>query len=95
VRQAKSTNSCREKNPTQAEPSQQPGTECTQVEVTKSVKLQEGRRQTATQVKVLSPVIVNVKEADSFHLLEGSKRSFDKARNDSLFRGLSLRYGVN
>lgn len=40
------------------------------------MKPQEGRGQTATQVKVLSPVIFNVKEADSVHILEGSKSRF-------------------
>ena len=48
----------------------------------------KGSCQTATQVKGLSPVINNIKEADSFHLLEGSKKSFDTVRNYSLFRGL-------
>jgi hypothetical protein len=54
----------------------------------------EGRCQTATQVKGLSPVNFNVKEADSVHLLEGSKKSFDMVRNYSLFRGLRPWYDI-
>jgi hypothetical protein len=45
---------------------------------TEFVKPQGGRDRTATQVKVLSPVIFNVKEADDFHLSEGSKSRIDK-----------------
>jgi hypothetical protein len=48
----------------------------------------EGSSQTATQVKVLSPVIFNVIEADSFHVLEGNKRSFIMVRSSFLYRGL-------
>ena len=47
------------------------------------------------QVKVLSPEIFNVKEADSLHLLEGNKNGFVMARTYFLFRGLSPRYEVN
>ena len=47
------------------------------------------------QVKVLSPEIFNVKEADSLHLLEGNKSGFVMARTYFLFRGLSPRYEVN
>lgn len=64
------------------------------MEVTKSMKLLDGRYQTATQVKVLSPVILHTKEADSVHILEGRKSDFDKARRHSLFRGLSPRYDI-
>jgi len=53
-----------------------------------------GRYQTATQVKVFSPVITNIKEADSVHLLEGSIICFDNARNRLLFRGLSPQYDI-
>jgi hypothetical protein len=63
--------------------------------VTRSVKPQEGRFQTATQVKVLSPVITNVKEADSLHMLEGCKSGIDIARVHFLFRGRSPRYEIN
>ena len=58
------------------------------------MKLQNGRYQTATQVKVLSPVITNVKEADSLHLLEGNTIYLNKAREKSLFRGLSPWYDI-
>jgi len=59
------------------------------------VKLQGRRSQTATQVKVLSPEIFHIKEADGVHILEGSKSGFDKARTHFLFRGLSPRYEVS
>jgi hypothetical protein len=36
----------------------------------------------------------NVKEADSFHLLEGSKGALVMARAHFLFRGLSPRYEI-
>jgi hypothetical protein len=58
------------------------------------MKPPEGRYQTATQVKGLSPVNSNVKEADSVHLLEGSKKSFNMVRNNSLFRGLRPWYDI-
>ena len=48
--------------------------------------------QTATKVNVLSPVIFNVKEADSFHLLEGSIIYSDRVRNKLFFRGLRQWY---
>jgi hypothetical protein len=54
-----------------------------------------GRRyQTATRVKVLSPVIFNVKEVDSFHLLEDSMICLDKVRDRLLFRGLRPWYEI-
>lgn len=54
----------------------------------------EGRYQTATRVKVLSPVIYNIKEVDSFHMLEDSTICIDKAKDRLLFRGLSPWYDI-
>jgi hypothetical protein len=54
----------------------------------------EGKYQTATQVKGLSLVILDIKEADSVHILEGSKKSFDMVRSYSLFRGLRPWYDI-
>ena len=56
------------------------------------MKPPEGSSQTATQVKVLSPVNFNVIEADSFHLLEGNKSGFTMVRKRFLYRGLSPWY---
>ena len=53
-----------------------------------------GRYQTATQVKVLSPVITNIKEVDSVHLLEDSRIYRDTVSDKSLFRGLSPWYNI-
>ena len=53
-----------------------------------------GRYQTATQVKVLSPVITNIKEVDSVHLLEDSMIYRDMVSDKSLFRGLSPWYDI-
>jgi hypothetical protein len=64
------------------------------VEATKQMKPPEGKYQTATQVKVLSPEIFNVGEADSVHLLEGSIVHLAKARDVLLSRGLSPWYGI-
>ena len=64
------------------------------MEVTKLMKLLYGKYQTATQVKVLSPVILHNKEVDSFHMLENSKNNFEMVRNYSLFRGLSPWYDI-
>ncbi len=72
----------------QAKPNQQLVTNSALMEATKSVKPLEGKYQTATQGKGLSPVKFNVKEADSFHVLEGRKKGFDMVRSHSLFRGL-------
>lgn len=47
-----------------------------------------GRHQAATKVNVLSPVIFNVKEADSFHVLEGNMIYIVKVRYGLLLRGL-------
>ena len=58
------------------------------VAVTKPVKPVGGKYQTATQVKGLSPVIFNVGEVDSFHLLEDSMIRFNMARDGLLSRGL-------
>ncbi len=58
------------------------------------MKPSDGRYQTATQVKVFSPVIINVREVDSVHLLEDSMWHTDMARCVSLSRGLSPWYGI-
>jgi hypothetical protein len=58
------------------------------------VKPTGGRCQTATKVKVLSPVIFDVKEVDSVHLLEDSMIYFVRARDRLLFRGLSPWYDI-
>jgi hypothetical protein len=58
------------------------------VEVTKQMKPPAGMCQTATKVKVLSPEIFNIEEADSFHLLEGRISCTVMARCGLLFRGL-------
>ena len=58
------------------------------------MKPQERIHQTATQVKVLSPEISHVIEADGFHFPEGNKVDFVLVRNLSLYRGLSPQYGV-
>ena len=58
------------------------------------MKPQERRHQTATQVKGLSPVINSVDEADSVHLLEGSRTHDVKVSDAPLVRGLRPWYGV-
>jgi hypothetical protein len=58
------------------------------------MKPQERRRQTATQVKGLSPEKVYVGEADSVHGLEGSKAQGAKVSRARLVRGLRPWYGV-
>ena len=50
--------------------------------------------QTATKVNVLSPVILDVKEVDSLHLLEDHMNYSVIVRNSLLFRGLSQWYGT-
>lgn len=54
----------------------------------------EGMYQTATKVKVLSPEITNIGEADSVHKLEGSMSYTAMARYSVLFRGLRPWYGT-
>lgn len=63
-------------------------------EVTNLMKSLAGRYQTATQVKGLSHETHDVKEVDSFHLLEDSKNSFAMVRSYSLFRGLRPWYDI-
>jgi len=53
------------------------------------VKPGVGKCQAATQVKVLSPEIINVEEVDSFHLLEDSMTCVAMVRDRLLLRGLS------
>lgn len=55
-------------------------------DVMKSV---EGTYQAATQVKVLSPEIANIIEADVFHYAEGSMKGDIMVSHHSLYRGLS------
>ena len=45
-------------------------------------------------MKVLSPVIFNVKDVDSFHLLEDNMIYFVLVRDRLLFRGLSPWYDI-
>ena len=45
-------------------------------------------------MNVLSPVIFDVKEVDSFHILEDSTIYSDMVRNKLLFRGLRQWYGT-
>ncbi len=58
------------------------------MEATKQMKPSNGKEQAATKVNVLSPENTNIREADSFHVLEGSTWRFAKARNVSFPRGL-------
>lgn len=53
------------------------------------MKPARGSYQPATQVKVLSPEINDVRKADSFHMLEGGTLYFVKVRDTLLSRGLS------
>jgi len=64
------------------------------VAVTKQMKPPAGMSQTATQVKVLSSEIINIEEADGFHVPEGSMSCADKARCGSLFRSRRPWYGT-
>ena len=67
------------------------------MEVTKQVKPTGRRYQTATRVKVLSPVIINVKEVDSFSRLAGLEDNMiylAKVRDKLLFRGLRPWYDI-
>ena len=58
-------------------------------EVTNVMKPVEGTYQAATQVKVLSPEMYDIIEADVFHCAEGSMKGNDKVSHHSLYRGLS------
>ena len=58
-------------------------------EVTNVMKPVEGTYQAATQVKVLSPEIPDIIEADVLHCAEGSMKDDDKVSHASLYRGLS------
>jgi len=58
------------------------------------MKPAEGRSQTATQVKVISPELFNVGKVDSVHWLEDSTIYFVMARGISLSRGLRPWYGI-
>jgi len=58
------------------------------------MKPADGRYQTATQVKVISPEIINVGKVDSVHLLEDSTIYLAMVRGISLSRGLRPWYGI-
>jgi hypothetical protein len=58
-------------------------------EVTNVVKPIEATYQATTQVKVLSPEIHHIIEADVFHSAEGSMRNDIMVSHYSLYRGLS------
>lgn len=58
-------------------------------EVTNVVKPIEATYQAATQVKVLSPVITNIIEANVFHCAEGSMKDDTMVSHHSLYRGPS------
>lgn len=60
----------------------------TQLMVTEVVKLVEGTYQAAMQMKVLSPEIDDVVEADVFHLTESSTKDDVMVSHHSLYRGL-------
>jgi hypothetical protein len=55
--------------------------------VTNAMKLVEGTYQAATQVKVLSPEITNIVEADVLHRAESSTKGDAKVSHHSLYRG--------
>lgn len=59
------------------------------LEVTKAVKPVERTYQAATQVKVLSPEIFNIVEADIVHSMEGSMKYDEMVSYTSLYRGRS------
>ncbi len=58
------------------------------------MKPPDGRYQTATQVKVLSPAINDVREADSLQSLEGRTNRTVMVRYGLLSRGLRPWYGI-
>ena len=62
--------------------------------VTNAVKPVEGTYQAATQVKVLSPVILHIIEADVFHATESSMKGDTLVSHHSLYRGLSPWHGM-
>jgi hypothetical protein len=57
--------------------------------VTNAMKLVEGTHQAATKVKVLSPEIFDIVEADVFHHAESSTKGGAKVSHHLLYRGLS------
>ena len=57
--------------------------------VTNVVKPVEGTYQAATKVKVLSPVIYDIIEADAVHYAEGSTKGDVKVSRHLLYRGQS------
>lgn len=59
-------------------------------EVTNVMKPVEATYQAATQVKVLSPEIYDIIEADVFHCAEGSMKDDTMVSHHSLYRGPSL-----
>mgnify|MGYP007031106521 FL=1 len=63
-------------------------------EVTNVMKPVEGTYQAATQVKVLSPEMYDIIEADVFHSAEGSMKGDDKVSQHSLYRGRSPWHGM-
>lgn len=58
------------------------------------MKPSDGRYQTTTKVKVLSPEMLDVREVDGFHLPEDSMGHTDEARGATLSRGLRPWYGI-
>ena len=63
-------------------------------EVTNVVKPVEVTYQATTQVKVLSPEIIKIIEADVFHCAEGSMKGDIMVSHHSLYRGLSPLHGM-
>ena len=63
-------------------------------EVTNVVKPMEGTYQAATQVKVLSPVMFDVVEADVFHCAESRTKGGVKVSHHLLYRGRSPWHGM-
>lgn len=63
-------------------------------EVTILMKPVEATYQAATQVKVLSPEILNIIEADVFHGAEGSMKGGAMVSHHSLYRGQSPWHGM-
>ena len=63
-------------------------------EVTNVVKPVEGTYQAATQVKVLSPEIFDIVDADVFHCAESSTKDDDMVSCHLVYRGLSPWHGM-